>query len=154
MKRINKFIQLTLAEKSLLFRCAGAVAFSTVGLRIFPWHRLQSVLLKIAGRQTRQLHSSRPTVEQIKWAVRASSHFIPKATCLPQALAAQYLLVRCGYAADFQIGIARNQGGKLEAHAWVVGENQTVIGEVKELERFTPLSKGEGQAKEHYGRSI
>ena len=154
MKWINKFFHLSRAEKYLLYRCAGAEIFSTVGLRIYSWHGLQRVLLKLAIRHSRLAHSSRPSVEQIKWAVRASSHFIPMATCLPQALTAQYLLVCNGYAADFQIGVARNTNGKLEAHAWVVSENQTVIGELRELERFTQLSKGEGQAREHYGRSV
>ena len=154
MTRIKKFLRLSTADKTLFIQSTIVVAFCTLGLRIFPWLRLQNMLLRMARKQSRRLHSKRPALNQIKWAVSAAGHSIPKATCLPQALTSQYLLVRNGYPADLQIGVARDRDGKLKAHAWVVSENQTVLGEVRELDRFIPLSNGEIQAMENYGRSL
>jgi len=154
MTRIKKFFHLTAADQVLFVQSTIVIVFSTLGLRIFPWLRLQNMLLNRARQQSRRVSSNRPSVNQIKWAVGAAGHSIPKASCLPQALTSQYLLVRNGYPADLQIGVARDKDGKLEAHAWVVSENQTVLGEVRELDRFIPLSNGDRQAMEHYGRSL
>ena len=143
MKRIKKFLHMPAADQALFIQSAFVVACSTLGLRILPWLRLQNMLLGLARKQSRRLSSNRPSVSQIKWAVSAAGQSIPKATCLPQALASQYLLVRNGYPAELQIGVARDRDGKLEAHAWVVSENQVVLGEVRELDRFRPLSNGD-----------
>lgn len=154
MNRIKKFLRLSAADKVLFLQSTIVVAFSTFGLRIFPWLRLQNMLLSLARKQSHRIDSNRPALNQIKWAVSAAGHSIPKATCLPQALTSQYLLVKNGYPAELQIGVARDKDGKLEAHAWVVSENQTVLGEVGELDRFIPLANGDIQAMENYGRSL
>ena len=154
MIQIKKFFHLSAADKALFIQSTIVVAFSTLGLRILPWLRLQNMLLRMARNQSNRVSSNCPSVNQIKWAVSAAGHSVPKATCLPQALASQYLLVKYGYPADLQIGVARDKDGKLEAHAWVVSENQTVLGEVRELDRFIPLSNGDIQAMENYGRSL
>jgi Transglutaminase-like superfamily len=154
MKRIRKFLLLSQADRLLLLQSAFVVAFVTMGLRIFPWLRLQRLLLKLADRHPRFLTSSRPSANRIAWGVRASSQYVPKATCLPQALAAQHLLVWFAYPADLQIGVARDKNGKLEAHAWVTSENQIIIGNVRNVDQFVSLSHMEGITTEDYGRAF
>lgn len=154
MKRIRKFLLLSQADKLLLLQSTFVVVFITVGLRIFPWLRLQRLLLKLADWQPHFWVSNRPSANRIAWGVRASSHYVPKATCLPQALAAQYLLARSAYPADLQIGVARDKHGKLEAHAWVISENQIIIGNVRNVDQFVSLSHMEGITTEDYGRAF
>lgn len=154
MKRIRKFLLLSQADKLLLAQSAFVVVFVTMGLRIFPWLRLQRFLLKLADWQLHFLASNRASANRIAWGVRASSHYVPKATCLPQALAAQYLLARSAYPADLQIGVTRDKNGKLEAHAWVISENQIIIGNVSNVDQFVSLSHMEGITTEDYGRAF
>lgn len=73
----------------------------------------------------------------IGWAVATAARRIPAATCLTQALAAQYLLRRRGLEADLRIGVARAAGEPLEAHAWVESRGQVVVGGV--ARPYTPL---------------
>ncbi len=65
---------------------------------------------------------------------------VPRATCLPQALAAESLLTRGGLPAELQIGVKKTPEGKLLAHAWVESEGQIVVGALPEgLGAYTRL---------------
>jgi hypothetical protein len=56
------------------------------------------------------------------------SRYLPHATCLTQALAAQALLFRSGFPAQVEIGVAKDDDRRLSAHAWVVCYGQVVLG--------------------------
>ena len=58
---------------------------------------------------------------RIGWAVVRVSQLLPssRGTCLAQAIAAQTMLRRRGIAATVYLGVARKDGEKLAAHAWV-----------------------------------
>lgn len=65
---------------------------------------------------------------------------IPRATCLPQALAGEALLVRNGHAAELILGVAKTPQGRLEAHAWVESRGRLVVGELRQgMAQYTPL---------------
>lgn len=153
MNRLLKFLQLPRNEKWLFLQTAIILASVTLGLRIFPWLKMQSFLLTTAKRHLRS-SASRPPVQSIKRAVTAAGRFIPKATCLPQALTAQHLLIWNSYPAEFQIGVAKDGNGKLEAHAWVISENKIIIGGEQNSSRFTSLSPVEKQNIEDYGNAV
>jgi hypothetical protein len=80
-------------------------------------------------------------VQQIARAIRLASFCIPKAACLPQALAAQFLLIQNAHPAELQIGVTKNEERKLEAHAWVTIGSDIIIGGVDDLNHFVPLSR-------------
>jgi hypothetical protein len=61
------------------------------------------------------------------------------AKCLARALVCQVLMARRGYSPELRIGVAKSQEGTLEAHAWIESQGQVVIGDLKELPRFTQL---------------
>lgn len=65
------------------------------------------------------------------------STYVPKATCLVQALAAQLLLTRHGHMADLQIGVSQAKG--FEAHAWLEFEGRVVLGGVTNLSDYVVL---------------
>jgi hypothetical protein len=58
--------------------------------------------------------------------VRLSSRYVPKATCLTRAIAAQILLNRAGLPNELHIGVAR--GAAFDAHAWIECEGQVLVG--------------------------
>jgi hypothetical protein len=49
------------------------------------------------------------------------------------------LLNRARCDAKLVIGVAKNQFQELEAHAWIEVQGRVVIGQLHDLERFTPL---------------
>ena len=65
---------------------------------------------------------------------------VPRASCLPQALAAEALLMRGGRRVELRIGVVKTERGRLVAHAWVESGGRVVVGELHEgLSRYTPL---------------
>jgi hypothetical protein len=66
------------------------------------------------------------------------SHYLPGATCLTQALAAQALLTHSGFPSLVEIGVSKDELQRFHAHAWVVCQGQVVLGERK-LERYNSL---------------
>jgi hypothetical protein len=140
MHRIRKFMELSWPDKLLLIYAILALAMVALGLRILGWLDLQHLLLKLGNWSSRFVLTQRPSVQKIARAIRIASRYVPKATCLPQALAAQLLLTQNGYPANLQIGVAKNKEGVLEAHAWVRSENSIVIGGVQSLDHFVSLS--------------
>lgn len=142
-RRIRKFLQASRTEKLIFIQALFALAAVTIGLRIFPWLKVQTFLRKQANQRVRLMKTTRLSVSSIGWAVRAASRVFPNATCLPQALVAEYFLVGNGYPAHLQIGVARKKTGALEAHAWVTSDDQVIVGNLRDLDGFVPLSKNQ-----------
>lgn len=107
-------------------------------------------LLRRVSRRTAQssggVSVTRPPRQRIVWAVTAASRVVPRATCLPQALATQTLLARRGYPAQLRIGVAKSDAGLLEAHAWVESDGQVVVGNVRNLARYSRLPPLPGES--------
>ena len=72
------------------------------------------------------------------WAVRAVSRYVPGATCLTQALAAQALLTQSGRDSRIEFAVKKDEQRRFLAHAWVVCGEQIVIGRA-EAEGYQPL---------------
>jgi hypothetical protein len=72
-------------------------------------------------------------VSRAPWAVAAVGRRLPGASCLTQAIALQAILARAGRPSRVEIGVAREQ--TFEAHAWVVCDDQIVLGG-QGVERF------------------
>ena len=111
-----------------------------VGLRLTSFGRLHRLVERIA----RPAGASDPTpgeADRIGWAVGSAARFLPDATCLPQALAAEAILRRRGHPARLRLGVTRNADG-VEAHAWVESYGRGIVGG-GELDRFEPLEGSE-----------
>lgn len=67
------------------------------------------------------------SIEEISGAVRAGARLVVVGNCLPQALAAENMLLRRGVACQLRIGVTRAQG--FSAHAWVEAGGKIVHGE-------------------------
>ena len=76
-------------------------------------------------------------VARIGWAVPRIAKAMPfRADCLVQAMAAEALLARRGYASEICIGARKTQGG-VAAHAWLTHEGRVVTGgEIGGYRRF------------------
>lgn len=139
MRRIQKFFSLPTTDRILLVKSAFIVAAVRLGLWLIPLQTLSRMLAKITPSSTNVHIKSQGVIDRVGWAVTTSSQYVPAATCLTQALATQVLLGRSGHESHLRIGIARTREGRLEAHAWVESEEKVVIGNVKDLSRYTSL---------------
>lgn len=80
------------------------------------------------------------SLEAIIWGVEVGSAYVPRATCLTQALAAKILLSLNGHESVLKIGVGRGEDGDFKAHAWLSSEGKTILG--GGICQFTPLLSG------------
>lgn len=140
MTKLEKFSSLSAADRLLLVRAIVLLLLIRLSLSFFSFRRVQSLvsrLMRSHGRAARF-----PTVDRITWAVRAIGRHSPISfTCLPRALATKILLSRAGHDSTLQVGVTRDDAGKLEAHAWVEAAGEVIVGRIPSLGRFTPLAR-------------
>jgi hypothetical protein len=72
-------------------------------------------------------------------AIAGRRHFW-KTSCLRQALLLKYFLARRGASCDLEIGVRRDDGGALDAHAWVSYRGQVILGGEQSPERYRRFS--------------
>jgi transglutaminase superfamily protein len=137
MELLRKISRLPASDRSLLVEAVLWLAATRLGLWLLPLQQVRRLLARaLSARRPRQ---SRPSVERIVWAVSAAQRVVPRATCLPQALAAEALLLRTGYAADLRIGVVMTAPGRLVGHAWVEQDGRVVLGDMRDLSSYAPL---------------
>lgn len=81
--------------------------------------------------------ANRYSADQLSWAVRAASRYVPHATCLAQPVILHILLRREGLQSTVCIGV-RKEVGQFEAHAWVESQDRVVIGD-SGLQRYAAI---------------
>jgi hypothetical protein len=124
-----------LREFPILWRATTLVCAVRLALWIVPFARLRRAVVSLAHPRSRR--ASRYSAEQLSWAVRAVSQYVPRATCLTQALVLHILLRREGLQSRIRIGVSKD-AGHFEAHAWVESQDRVVIGD-SGLQRYTPM---------------
>jgi len=136
MRRIHKFLNLSSTEKRLLIRTWFLLGFIRLGLQWFPFSTLRKLLYRfrsILGRGEKEFSE-----EQLIWSITVASRYIPKVTCLSQALTAQLLLQQKGHQAYLHIGVTEAEEGGIRAHAWVESKGKVLIGGI-DLNQYTHL---------------
>jgi hypothetical protein len=121
MRRLKRFVQLTGVERHTLIRALFAVGVARAALCVLTTATARKVVGKAVG-------GGAGSVEQMVWAVKVVSRYVPGATCLTQALAAQALLAQSGFPSQVEIGVAKDGLRRLQAHAWLVCQGQVVLG--------------------------
>lgn len=146
MKRLSRFLRLSPGEKYLLARVAVLLLLVRLGLTILPF-RFVERLIAPAIRLAR-FGTGRPAygIAAISWAVPAAARYVPRASCLTQALAAHILLSRRGFASRLQIGVKHDPRHGFAAHAWVLCEGRVVVGGGGH-QAYTPLLGWEGESR-------
>jgi hypothetical protein len=141
MTRLGKFLRLDRWQRRVVTEAALSVVAVRIALTILPFRWVQ----RITGRRavSAEEQPGRPataTPDELASAVVRVSRSVPRATCLTQALALDWLLRRHGHAASVEIGVTKDARGQLAAHAWVESGGSVLIGG-DEAARFTPLTK-------------
>lgn len=117
-----------------------ALGATRIVLWVMPARVRKALLARERGNEPPQETSVRDDSEAklIAWAVNRASRFVPRATCLTQALAASFLMQRRGIRCSLKIGVAKGAGNQFQAHAWLDLEGRVILGG-QESDAFTPL---------------
>jgi hypothetical protein len=91
-----------------------------------------------AAPRSKAIAPNGPTPREIAVAISAAGRFVPRSSCLVQALAGQRLMQRYGHPSQLKIGVARGAAGRFDAHAWLEDEHGPLIGEAN-LGAYTTL---------------
>lgn len=141
MNELKKFVKLRLEYKVLL-----AEAYVTLGLSRFAL--MTTEFKKTAKRlgNTMQKNSAplnekqRLTAKKIDWAVNVMSRYtFWESKCLVKAVAAKHMLNRRNLANTLYLGMAKDDQGNLQAHAWIECSDLSLTGS-STADRFTVVS--------------
>lgn len=138
MRLIRKFLGLSQKKQQRLLLTWAWLLGVRFSLWVLPFSAVRAALIRPAGDIPQKRARSSPPIEEIVAGIQIASRFVPRATCLTQALVAHRLLTRAGHEAELQIGLGRGEGGFIEAHAWVENRAGPLIGDIG-LERFTRM---------------
>ena len=128
LNSIRKILALPLTDKWLHFVAFNYLAAASAALTLLPENKV------ISTRSDMDAPAGVPREDQIDRAIhvgdvvaRTASHCFWHPTCLPQALAAMWILRRVNIPIYLQLGV-KNTGPAIEAHAWVEIYEQVIIG--------------------------
>ena len=136
LEAVRKYFLLPAGERAVLTRTIVMLGAARLATWFLPFPLGRRLLV---GGGTRRRERPRIQGDQITWAMHHAQRIIPRATCLPQAIAAEALLTRGGLPADLRIGVKKTSDGKLAAHAWVESNGRIVVGHLPELGTYTRL---------------
>jgi hypothetical protein len=126
MSRISKFLRFSSADKILLVRVWILLAITRLCLSVFRLATLRKLLTGMGSLVAGV--DKEFTDSQLVRIVGIASRYVPKATCLAQALTVQLLLKQSGRQASLYIGVNGGEGDHLNAHAWVESRGKVITG--------------------------
>ncbi len=139
MNALRKFFSLTHTERVLALKCYALVWIVRLSLWLIPFRLLQKALKWFTPKKTVSNNSDPQHAELIVRLVKSASNYVPRATCLTQALSARLLLLRAGYDAELRLGVMKDEHQNFQAHAWIESEGRVLIGDNNQLTKYTPL---------------
>jgi transglutaminase superfamily protein len=130
MTRFRRLLRLSSRERRLLLAAGVVVACVRVLLWLLPFSRLVWLLERTTRRSAcvAPVHLPDDTIVAVSWAVTVAARYVPRATCLTQSLAAQWLFAWFGHPTVLRIGVAKANDKSLLAHAWLESEGRVVLG--------------------------
>src|SRR5688500_6547635 len=117
MPSLRRILERPRSEQIVLARALLVVTAVRLMLWVVPFRSVRARLTALRPAPTLPLEERSRVIPFLVRAVRSTSRVIPRATCLTQAIALQYLLVRVGAPGRIHIGVRRLAGGSFESHA-------------------------------------
>lgn len=125
MSLIIKFIRLPYLDKRVAIESLFWLSMVRIMIWGFSFFSVQKKVQKIASRYN--YNGKNVPMSRICLMIVIAARYVPKATCLVQALAGHILFSKYGYKTSIKIGVF-NEEGEFEAHAWLEHNNIVVLG--------------------------
>jgi hypothetical protein len=145
VRKLRSYGRLSRAERRLAMKSIALVACVRLALWVLPFLKLQAICERFRGVGRPSEHPA--DAQQIARAVRLAGRYVPRATCLTQALAAQILLGWNGHEGQVHIGVARDAKNGFRAHAWVESEGKILVGGSEEIDDYSRMLVLDGSAR-------
>ncbi|HUC62896.1 MAG TPA: lasso peptide biosynthesis B2 protein [Alphaproteobacteria bacterium] len=125
---LRRFAEVDGRRRMLVAEAVACLLAARLALILVPFPRLAGRLGTFVApsdpRAARDAAGATPgqalLARDVGWAVTRSARWVPfKAVCLPQAMAAQFMLRRRGIASVMRFGARRGTEKPLDAHAWL-----------------------------------
>ena len=137
MNRLRSWLRMSGAERRSVLAAGLVVAGVRALLWVFPYRAVVRLIDATAMPPRGRPPAPSATAERIAKDVARVARVVPRATCLVQALAGEWLIVRAGAPVALQFGVTLGERG-LEAHAWLVSGDRIILG-AEEAARFSPM---------------
>ena len=141
IRKLRTAGRLPRAHRALALTVIALTAAVRIALWTVPFRWIKRVV-EACGPS--RLPPGKATCLQVRWAVRLASRYVPRATCLTQALTAHMLLGWAGLECRTRIGVRRERD--IEAHAWVECGGRILIGGRGNMENYSPMLTLEGRS--------
>jgi hypothetical protein len=130
-------------DRLLVREAAIVLILVWAGLGLLSFSSLRRLLDRYARARVSP-DRARPALDRIGWAVTAVARRSPvPMTCLRQALAADAMLRRHGFASRLRLGVQlhpRPSSTSLQSHAWVECDGTIVVGGLEDLADYAVLA--------------
>jgi hypothetical protein len=147
MNPFLKWYRLPNKDRILLFKTFLVLSGIRLDPLLLPLTKLRRVLRWIARFSAEKKDNNNQDLKRAVWAIESVGKYIlGDSPCLTQALATQHLLTRLNKQSELCIGVAKDDGGKLVAHAWVESDGMIIIGGSEDsIKHYTKLPSLEGK---------
>jgi hypothetical protein len=140
---MNKVLKLTkTSNREILLLISAFLLLNLVrlGLFLLPFAKLLDLLKMLSNFWSKGKYQQ-VEVKQILHAVHTSNYYALRSSkCLAKALTTQTLMKICGYSSELKIGVAKENDSALQAHAWVEYRGKVIIGNLRNLDTFAPIT--------------
>lgn len=145
MSRLGKFLRHDWAGRGLLLEALVWLGWAKLLLLCVPFRWLAPRLGKPMAESTATLtEPERRLASRISWAVQSVAANVPLGfVCLPQAMAAKWMLRRRHLASTLYLGVARPDEAKFTAHAWLRAGDKILTGRAESRTHTTLASFAE-----------
>lgn len=125
MSKILSFYKLSSDRKRLILKSMILICFIRLSLYLFSFSSVKKIS-KIFSKINNHKKDTQ-SINDILWSVRVAANYVPRATCLTQAITGQILLSRYNTSSKLKIGVMKEE--EFEAHAWLEIDKKIVLGE-------------------------
>jgi len=128
MTRLLTFLRLSAKQRGLLVEAAAMLSAAGLVLRVLPFSRVAPRLgTHMAETPDAGAQTTAESARDVRWAVEIAARRLPwHPVCLPQAIAAKWMLRRRGVGSTLYLGV--NPSAGLDAHAWLRSGSLIVTG--------------------------
>lgn len=119
MNVVRRLWRLNAAERRVVADSLFLLPLVRAGLILLPFSAVQRRCELVLAKTVRPAAPAKLTPQRIVRLVHLVSRAVPGAHCLPRALVAQLLLRRRGFDTELRLGVRKEAGGRLDAHAWL-----------------------------------
>lgn len=140
MYKLGKLLSKSKSDLSLLVITFILLNLIRFGLFILPFYQLLKVL-DLTSNFLSKLVTQQIKISQILHSVHTSNYYVfGNSKCLAKGLVTQILMEANGYSPKLKIGVAKENDGKLQAHAWVECNGKIVIGGLPNLSVYKSIT--------------